>query len=585
MNERLSVLQALRRAAAIAPALATGLGLTLFLAILGTTGQVVVPIAIQQLLDREVFSAGAIDLPAVALLCGVAVTGLLVAIVATRTAMYRLVRAAATGLAQLRVAAFRHLHRLSMLDLQSERRGALVARVTSDVETVNDFLEWGGVGLIVGGAQITITLSVMLVYDWRLAALVVSAGVLYGGMLLVFQRIIARQYDRVRLRVADSLAAIGEAVAGLPTIRAYGAEARTRARVDHALDEQYHAEFRAGALGAVMFSSAELFAASLTAAVIGAGVILAGGITPGMLVAFLFLVTLFIEPVQMVVEILDQAQTSAAGMRRILGLIDMPVEVPDPEDGVDLPAGPVDVTFSGVSLRYPGDERAALTDVDAHIDAGRRVAIVGETGSGKTTFAKLMTRLLDPTDGEVRLSGVPAHRVRFASLRSRVAFVPQEGFLFDGTVGDNVRYGRPDATDAEVHRAFEELGLAGWLDVLPNGLATRVGERGGRLSSGEQQLVAVVRAWIAAPDLLVLDEATSAVDPALEVRLRRAIARLTEGRTSVTIAHRLSTAEAAEEVLVFDHGRLVQRGAHGDLLAEGGVYGALHTDWSLGTAI
>ncbi|MGH3442099.1 MAG: ABC transporter ATP-binding protein [Nitriliruptorales bacterium] len=585
MNERMSVVETLRRAAGIAPALAAGLGLTLFLAILGTAGQVVVPIAIQQVLDREVFSGGEVDVAAVALLCGAAATGLLVAIAATRAAMYRLVRAAANGLAELRVVAFRHLHRLSMLDLQSERRGALVARVTSDVETVNEFLEWGGVGMVVGGAQISIALAVMLVYDWRLAVLVLAAAVVYGAMLLLFQRIIARQYDKVRLRVADSLAAIGEAVAGLPTIRAYGAEARTRARVDHALDEQFRAEFRAGALGAVMFSSAELFAASLTAGVIAAGVLLAGGITPGMLVAFLFLVTLFIEPVQMVVEILDHAQTSAAGLRRILGLIDMPIEVADPEDGVDLPEGPIDVAFEGVSLRYPGDERAALLGVDAHIDAGRRVAIVGETGSGKTTFAKLMTRLLDPTDGQVRLAGVPADRVRFASLRSRVAFVPQEGFLFDGTVGDNVRYGRPEASDAEVRRAFEELGLVAWLDDLPSGLATRVGERGGRLSAGEQQLVAVVRAWIAAPDLLVLDEATSAVDPALEVRLRRAIQRLTAGRTSVTIAHRLSTAEAADEVLVFDQGRLVQRGQHDDLLAGGGVYAALHADWSLGTAI
>jgi len=218
------------------------------------------------------------------------------------------------------------------------------------------------------------------------------------------------------------------------------------------------------------------------------------------------------------------------------------------------------------------------------IPNGTRVAVVGETGSGKTTFAKLVTRLLDPTDGWVIIGGVPLNRIRFASLRRRVAFVPQEGFLFDTTVGGNVRYGRPEATDAELHAAFEELGLADWLEQLPAGLDTPVGERGGQLSVGERQLVALVRAWIADPSLLVLDEATSAVDPALEVRLRRAIERLTAGRTSITVAHRLSTAEAADEVLVFDQGSLVERGPHDELLAAGGVYAALHADWAVGTA-
>jgi putative ABC transport system ATP-binding protein len=184
----------------------------------------------------------------------------------------------------------------------------------------------------------------------------------------------------------------------------------------------------------------------------------------------------------------------------------------------------------------------------------------------------------------VIIGGVPLNRVRFASLRRRVAFVPQEGFLFDTTVAGNVRYGRPEATDEEVRTAFGELGLADWLEQLPAGLDTPVGERGGQLSVGERQLVALVRAWISDPSLLVLDEATSAVDPALEVRLRRAIERLTAGRTSITVAHRLSTAEAADDILVFDRGRLVERGRHGDLLVANGVYAGLHADWSAGTS-
>ena len=191
-------------------------------------------------------------------------------------------------------------------------------------------------------------------------------------------------------------------------------------------------------------------------------------------------------------------------------------------------------------------------------------------------------RLIDPTRG-VYLGGVPASKVRLAELRSRVGFVPQEGFLFDDTIANNVRYGRPEADDAEIYAAFHELGLGDWVDSLPEGLATRAGERGSNLSAGERQLVALARAWISSPDLLVLDEATSAVDPALDVALRAAINRLTQHRTSVTIAHRLSTAEAADEVLVFDRGRLVERGKHSDLVAAGGVYSELYADWAAGT--
>ena len=576
-----SLLRALARASRIAPAFRRGLVLTLLLALVGTGGQIVVPIAVQQVLDREVLGEGPVDLDAVLLGGAVALVALVGAIVANRVAMFRLVKAATSGLAELRIAAFRHLHALSSLHLQAEQRGALVARVTSDIEVVTQFLEWGGVGLIVGTAQVLLVVTVMLVYDWRLALLVVFAAGLYGGLLLLFQRVLARAHDRVRVKVSASLAAMGEAISGLPTIRAYGAEQRTRQRVDRALDAQFRAEFRVGALGAVMFSSAELFAALVTAGVVVAGVLLGGvGLTAGQLVAFLFLVSLFIAPVELLVEVLDMAQTAAAGVRRVLGVLDTPIDLPDPEDAEVLPPGPLSLTVRGVRLRYPGASVDALRELDLHLDAGARVAVVGATGSGKSTFVKLVTRLMDPTEGRLELSGVPLDRVSFDQLRSRVAFVPQDGFLFDATVFDNLLYGAPGASVDTVAEALDGLGLGGWVDTLPEGLWTPVGERGSRLSSGERQLIALARAWITRPDLLVLDEATSAVDPALEVRLRRAIERVTAGRTSLTVAHRLSTAEAADEVLVFDDGRLVERGAHTALLAAGGVYAALHADWA-----
>jgi putative ABC transport system ATP-binding protein len=207
------------------------------------------------------------------------------------------------------------------------------------------------------------------------------------------------------------------------------------------------------------------------------------------------------------------------------------------------------------------------------------VAIVGETGSGKTTFAKLVTRLMDPTEGRVLVGGVPLTEVAFASLRERVVMVPQDGFLFDASIAANVRYGRPGLTDAQVAAAFDELGLGDWVQTLPTGVTTPVGQRGESLSAGERQLVAVARAYVADPDLLVLDEATSAVDPATEMRLTRALDALTDGRTTLTIAHRLSTAERADEVLVVDAGRVVQRGRHADLVDVPGPYAGLHASW------
>jgi ATP-binding cassette, subfamily B, bacterial len=582
----LSAPAAVVRATRVAPSLRRGLTLTLVLAVIGTGGQVVVPIAVQQLLDRAVLTAGDIDVAAVTQGGAIAILVLVVAMLANRVAQFRLVRSATAGLAELRIATFRHIHDLSALHVQAERRGALVARVTSDIEAVTQFLEWGGVGMLVGAAQLTLVVVVMVVYDWRLAVLVVVAAVLYALLLLLFQRVLRRAYDRVRIRVAASLAAMGEAIAGLPTIRAYGAEDRTRAKVGAALDEQYRAEFRTGALGAAMFSSAELFAASVTAGVVAIGILLGDtGLTAGQLVAFLFLVALFIEPVELLVEVLDQAQTAASGVRRVLEVLETPVDVADPPDGRDLPPGPLAVTFRDVRFRYPTGEQV-LHGLDLHLAEGARVAVVGETGSGKSTVVKLLTRLLDPTSGDIEVAGVPLRDVRFASLRHRVVFVPQDGFLFDASLADNVRYGAPEASDEQVLEALTSLGLDGWVASLPDGIRTPVGPRGSRLSAGERQLVALARAWLAAPDLLVLDEATSAVDPALEVQLRRAIERLTAGRTSVTVAHRLATAEAADEVLVMDAGQLVERGPHSRLVAAGGVYAGLHADWarSTGTA-
>ena len=575
---------ALRRVLREAPTLGRGLGLTVTLAAVGTAIQLVVPIMVQQIVDFELLDPAGVDVVGAVTRGAFAFAAVVVAASVRGVALVRLAVRSAAGLSELRVKAFRHLHRLSVLHVDTERRGALVARVTSDIEAVQEFMDWGGVGVLVGSAQVVLTLVAMVVYDWRLALLVATSALVYTTMLVWFQRILRRNHDRVRARVGDSLAAMGESISGLQTVRAYGAESATMARLDQVLTRQFDAEFHAMRVGATLFSSAELFAGFITAAVIATGVFLgpASGLSAGTLLAFLFLVNLLVDPIQTLVETLDQAQSAAAGIRRVLVVLDTPVEVVDPgAAGTRLPDGPLSVAMIDVSFRYPtgGD---VLSDVNVGVPVGSRVAIVGETGSGKSTFAKLVTRLLDAGGGEIRIGEVPIRDIPFDDLRARVAFVPQEGFLFGTTVGENVRYGKPGATDDDIVAAFSDLELSDWMATLPAGLHTEVGERGGQLSAGERQLVALVRAWIANPDVLVLDEATSAVDPALEVQLRRAIERLTAGRTSLTVAHRLSTAEASDEVLVFDGGHLVERGSHGQLVDAGGVYAALHEDWMAG---
>ena len=591
----------LRRGLQLSPEFRDGLAVTLLLALVATAGRVVVPIAVQQTIDRGLGGGqegAAVDVGAVVVLTGLALSAVLLALVAGSVMNFRLARATETGLSALRVRAFRHIHDLSVLHQATEQRGSLVSRVTADVDTISQFMQWGGILLIVNIGQLLLATLVMSFYSWQLTLVVVLS---FAPILLVlrwFQRRLSLAYDRVRLRIGEMLSAISESVVGAPVIRAYGIEERTDARIAGTVERHFDTAFAAARLGAFMFTSGELFAAAATSAVVVVGVLigLGGGLTSGQLVAFLFLVTLFVGPVQVATEVLDQAQTAIAGWRRVLAVLDTEPDVADPArragGGITIPAGPIAVRFDHVDFAYPA--RAAgrdageggatsplvLDDIDLEIPARTRLAIVGQTGSGKTTLAKVLTRLMDPTAGTVLLNGIPLRDVRFADLRRRVVMVPQDGFLFDTTIAGNVAEGRPGISTVALERAFGELGLSDWLEALPRGVETRVGERGEALSVGERQLVALARAYVANPDLLVLDEATSAVDPATEVRIQRALDGLTRGRTAIAIAHRLSTAEHADEVLVLDAGRVVQRGTHTQLRAVPGVYRQLHHNWT-----
>jgi ABC-type multidrug transport system fused ATPase/permease subunit len=569
------------RGVELSPELKEGFWGTLTLAVVAAVGRVVVPVAVQQTLDKGLGSGGGPNTGFMTAMVLVAAA----AVVATGVASYlmtaRLFTSAERGLATLRTKAFRHVHDLPLLTQNTERRGALVSRVTSDVDQVSQFLIFGGIISIVSVGQVAIATVVMLIYSWQLTIVVWVCFLPLFLSLRYFQRRLSEAYGVVRQQVGVMLSAISEPVVGAAVVRSYAIEGRTQERIDTSIDRYKEASTRAQGLTAVTFSLGGLSAGLANAGVLIIGVLLGvdGQITAGKVLAFAFLVTLFVGPVQIGTQVLTDAQNALAGWRRVIGILDTPADVVDPgPGGVPLPRGAVGIEFDGVSFAYPGGS-TVLHDVSLQIEPNTRVAIVGETGSGKTTFAKLLTRLMDPSSGTVRLDGVDLRRVPFDSLRDRVVMVPQEGFLFDSTLRANTRYGKLDATDDEIRTAAVQLGLADWMESLPRGLDTRVGQRGESLSAGERQLVALLRAHLADPDLLVLDEATSAVDPALEMRIARALEHLTRGRTSVTIAHRMSTAENADDVIVVDDGRIVQRGPHSSLVDEGGVYGRLYASW------
>lgn len=610
------------RVRALAPELVRGLAGTLALALVVTTGRVVIPVAIQQIIDhglgggadgeaggtRDAVGAGRlpgaqpVNMALVGAAVAVAAASVLLTALAAWRMNIRLYRTSESALATLRTRAFRHVHDLSVLSQSAQRRGGLTARVTTDIDQMSQFLASSGIVLIMSVGQMLVATVLMLVYSWPLALIVY---VCFLPMVIAarrFQRALGARYRLVRERVGDLLGSVSEAVVGAAVVRAYGARDRTARRAGAAVESYRDAQTRAQFLIAAVFSGGELVAGLATAAVVVAGVALGvgGQLSTGTLVAFLFLLTLFVAPVQTLTEVLNDGANALAGVRRVLDVLDLPADVRDPAaaaagaaagagpaagaastrpGGVDLPPGPLEARFDHVWYSYPGG-RPVLRDVTITVPGRSRTAIVGETGSGKTTIAKLLTRLMDPSRGQITIGGVPLEQVRFASLRRRAVMVPQDGFLFDASIADNVRYGRPAATDGEVEEAFAALGLGGWLAGLPQGVATPVGERGERLSAGERQLVALARARVADPDLLVLDEATSAVDPATEVAVAAALTALTRGRTSVTIAHRLRTAMRADLVLVIDGGALVQHGTHAELVAVDGVYRRLYEAWT-----
>ena len=576
----IGALAVMRRGIKVSPELRAGLAITVVMALTAAVGRLIVPILVQLVLDNGVLSDDGYDGAYVWTVSLAALAVVLLVAAASRVALIRLVDMAETVLMNLRVRVFKHIHHLSLADHTESRRGVLVARVTSDVETLARFTQWGLISWIIDTAIIVGTIAVMLWYSWPLTLLVLVIHVPLVPFLRWVQRSQFVSYGKVRSRVAETLGHVSEAVTGAQVIRAYGYGEPVRERLDDAIERQFAQQQRSQVWFACMLPVVDVVSSISLAVAVGIGVWYRDdlGLEVGELVAFLFLVNLLLQPIAQLGEVLDQTQTALAGWWKVLRVLDVPVEVAEPSEGVAPAAGPLEIELDGIGFSYRTGP-PVLRDVSFAIPAESVVAVVGETGSGKTTCARLLTRLADPTEGVVRIGGVDLREVDPDARRAAIRMVPQDGFLFDVSIRDNIAYGREGTTAAEVERAIDVLGLRGWIETLPDGLDTVVGERGGRLSVGERQLVALARAQVADPGLLVLDEATSAVDPETEEALAAALDRLAGGRTMISIAHRLSTAERADLVIVFDKGRVAQMGPHEDLVAVPGIYQTLYESW------
>ncbi|MBM3805070.1 MAG: ABC transporter ATP-binding protein [Actinobacteria bacterium] len=595
MNEpvgRFTTAKTINRGFGVAPALSKGIGVTFVLAVVGSLARVVIPVTIQQTIDKglqpdDIRIGFIVQMAAVAAVCVV------VASLALRQAVYRLGVGAENGLYTMRVKLFEHIHRLSLADHNEERRGALVSRVTSDIETLTMFFSWGALVWLLDGSLMFVVACVMISYDWILALVAFAVSAPLYFVLRNLQRRLVAAYDVAREKNAELLGTVSELVSGTETLRAYQAQTPMLRKSKQAVRKRADAQIRAGVIGAFLFPSGEVFAVFTIVAIICVGVFrgVDSGLTAGSMVGFVFLTYRFLEPIAEFTEVVDQTQTAVAGLRRVLGVLDTPVGPPQAPNPVALPSRDLNIELKDVSFSYSSrldtqdDDLPVLRRINLEIPARQHVALVGESGSGKTTLARLIARLADPTIGSVFLGGVNLKRVANDELRRRLVVVPQEPFLFAESIAHNLLFAAPNAEREDLEKVIMNLELTDWVQSLPEGLETQVGQRGASLSAGERQLVALARAALTNPDVLILDEATSAVDAIAEVRLAKALQALSVGRTTISIAHRLSTATRADRVIVLERGLVTEDGTHDDLIARGGEYAKIYAQWLSATSV
>ncbi len=488
------------------------------------------------------------------------------------------------ALQDLRIRLFAHLQRLSIGFYSRNRAGVIISRLTNDVEALDQLVSDGIATLFQSGLMLIGVVAILAVLDWHLAMLTFIALPLLAAGGVAFRIASADAYRLTREKIAWITGYLQETLSGIRVVRAFGQERRHIARFGELNDDNRDANMKTVYLNAAYFPGVELLSALVTVEilVIGGFEALNGHTSTGVVFAFIAALNNFFDPIQQLSQLYTTYQSGMAALDKIFELLDEQPELVDAPDAEELPKIRGELRFDGVSFRYGSDDEGAwaLRDIDLVIPPGQTVALVGETGAGKSTFAKLISRFYDPTNGRVLVDGYDLRDVQAQSLRSQMGIVPQEGFLFSGTVRENISFGRQDASDDDIAAAARAVGADEFIEALEHGYNTQVGERGVQLSAGQRQLLAFARALVADPRILVLDEATSNVDVHTESLIEHGLRRLVAGRTAIVIAHRLSTIRHAGRIIVLEHGRIVEQGTHDELLDAGGRYWELYRDWA-----
>ncbi len=509
----------------------------------------------------------------------------MVAYVVYRVQVVLISRIGESFLRDLRVRVFDHLQKLSMPFYDREKAGVVVSRMTSDIDSLSELVQMGLLMFVSNSLLLFGSIVVLTAVSWKLLVLCLLAVPPVVLASIKFQRESNVAYLDVRDGIGNTLSHLQEGISGVRVVQAFAREDVESTRFERGNRRLYDAHMRSVKISAWYLPVIEIAGTGTTAAAVGIGGwwVHQGDLSIGTVTFFVLTLSNLFEPIQQLSQLFNTVQSAGAGLKKLYELLDTDVDVPERAGAVDLPTGGA-IVVSGLGFSY-GDGTKVLSGVDLTIAPAERIALVGPTGAGKSTLAKLIARFYDPTEGSVTIGGVDLRDATLASLRRHLAVVPQEGFLFNGTLVDNVRLARPGATDAEVEAAMASIGILDRFDSLPDGLRTEVRERGSRFSAGEKQLVSLARAALADPEILVLDEATSSLDPGTEAVVEDAMEKLSSGRTTIVIAHRLTTAARADRVAVVAAGSLAEVGTHDELIERGGHYAALFSAWAGGQPV